>query len=71
MTILGEEWSVGKGLVDWFYYATGKVSSEYGSATIAMSLISSLTRSIQCGKAFYPSSCLSSPHQEGEHRSAQ
>ncbi|KAK0387957.1 hypothetical protein NLU13_4201 [Sarocladium strictum] len=27
-TILGSEWAVGKGLVDWFYYAPGKVSSD-------------------------------------------
>ncbi|KAH8178312.1 smg-4/UPF3 family protein [Sarocladium implicatum] len=34
MTILGEEWSVGKGLVDWFYYAAGKVSSDAAKPSI-------------------------------------
>jgi regulator of nonsense transcripts 3 len=35
-SILGAEWAVGKGSVDWFSYAPGKVSSEYGSLTPSM-----------------------------------
>lgn len=29
VTILGTEWETGKGKVDWFSYASGKVSTEY------------------------------------------
>jgi regulator of nonsense transcripts 3 len=29
-TILGPDWAVGKGLVDWLSYVPGKISSEYG-----------------------------------------
>lgn len=30
VTILGTEWESGKGKVDWFSYAAGKISTEYG-----------------------------------------
>lgn len=29
VSILGEDWQVGKGKVDWFSFAPGKVSKEY------------------------------------------
>lgn len=29
LSILGEEWEVGQGRVDWFSYSEGKVSKEY------------------------------------------
>lgn len=29
MKIIGEEWKVGAGRVDWFSYKPGKVSTEY------------------------------------------
>lgn len=29
ISILGDQWAVGKGKVDWFYFVNGKVSTEY------------------------------------------
>jgi hypothetical protein len=43
VSVLGSEWGVGNGKVDWFSYAAGKVSNEYvlrlSSADTPLSLI--------------------------------
>jgi regulator of nonsense transcripts 3 len=31
VSILGSEWELGKGKVDWFSFAGGKISTEYGT----------------------------------------
>lgn len=36
LTILGPEWEVGKGKVDWFFYGRGKVSNEYVSSVFGV-----------------------------------
>lgn len=30
VAVIGSDWDVGKGKVDWFSYAPGKISNEYG-----------------------------------------
>jgi regulator of nonsense transcripts 3 len=34
-TILGDEWKAGAGKVDWMRWEQGKISKEYGTATLA------------------------------------
>ncbi|KAL6411268.1 Regulator of nonsense transcripts 3A [Ilyonectria robusta] len=50
VSILGSEWDVGKGRVDWFSYAPGKISNEYAAHSHAESL-NSLTWTIKSIKA--------------------
>jgi regulator of nonsense transcripts 3 len=31
VSILGSEWELGKGKIDWFSFVEGKISTEYGT----------------------------------------
>ena len=39
VSILGNEWELGKGKVDWFEFAQGKISTEYVAHSLAQNLV--------------------------------
>jgi hypothetical protein len=60
-SILGDDWQVGKGKVDWFSFELGKVSKEYVESH---TWYNALTRGLKPSKALETWSGLHPCHQE-------